>query len=397
MALLFAGGLLLEAGPVGAVPARRLEGPLPPASAGAESCTAPIQRSRGGPGRRPGATVVPVTIRLEVLNAAGKFVGASSDYTTAMVEGDDVTLRATVTNLSLYDVGSIVIRHRFTPSEDGPILEGIGDVQGAELSERSQTFHITEIESDSSVAFTFRLLLTGALDEELSESQIRLESFEVLGSERRHPQRLPESSRDQSRQSLERLGIGTTDVACFIGSSIRERQGGQGGEGPISVQKSTNVTEVQPGGTIVYTITVTNRGNETLRDVLIDDRFSSSHLRVSDTGGGEKLASGLQWFIEELSPGERFVARYRAEADMSLRNGDHIPNTTLVVSSQLRDTSTTKRSASVTVPVLQKMPRTGVELSWLLVPLEILLGCLVAFLLFRTGLSIALWQGRKIE
>lgn len=408
LSFLFVGALLLEAAPAGAVPARRLLEPLPPAAAGAEHCTVPIRRALGGPGRRPGATVVPVVIRLEVLGASSKFVGASSDYTAARVKGDNVLLRASVTNLSLYDVSNVVIKHMFTSAEDGPMLEGIGGVDGALLNERTQLFILERVASDETATFTFRLFLTGDLREGLSESQIRLEDFEVLEPERRFPPRTPESSMERSRQILERLGIGTTDVACFTGfadptlslsARMTQSDGSKGGlqGGIISVQKTANVSEVRPGGMVVYTISVTNRGRETLRDVLIDDRFSSSQLQVLDAGGGEKITSGLQWFMEELAPDERFVARYRAEVLAGLQNGDHISNTTLVTGEQLRDTSTTQRSASVAVSVLSKMPRTGVELWLLSAPLQVLLGSLLAFLLFRLGLAAALWQSGKSE
>lgn len=210
----FAGGLSVPLS-VNAIPARRTGDPLPAAAAGMENCVESIRRFNVGPGRRPGATVVPVTLRLQVKDRDGQFIEASADRTKAFVSGDKLSFKAIVNNLSLYDVGNVVITHAFDPSRTGPKLDQITDVKGATYNERLEAFVIGTIPSDDSVTFTFTLLLSGNLDADLSQSQIRLEDFEVLESERRLPERTPETPSGRSSQTLEKVGIGGTDVACY--------------------------------------------------------------------------------------------------------------------------------------------------------------------------------------
>ncbi len=439
--------------PAFAIPARRTGTPLPAAAAGTETCTQSVRRFTVGPGRRPGATVVPVTLRLQVLGSDGEFTEASADRTRATVAGNDVTLHATVSNLSLYDVGNVIIKHTFKPSVSGPRLQSIGSVSGgAILNERLGSFVIDLVPSDDAVSFTFHLLLSGDINGGLSQSQIRLEDFEVLEAERRFPERTPETPIGRSTQTIERIGIGGTDVACFTGDDGVTRflpststsptsppaarlPAGQGRAGTttntstrrepgppyllpsgrslaeptasvtpvaslnalVSLEKRASTSEVQPGGSVTYTITVHNRGTETLRDLLVDDRFSSMQLRVVDPQEGQVLPSGIQWIIATLPPGEQWVMRYRAEVLPHLQPGEDIPSTTMLSGGALLDVPTTKRSASLTVSVIGGMPRTGVELRWIILALQVLGGIGIAFLLCALSLSSARFMGRKME
>ena len=368
LSLLFAAVLLLEAQPAGAVPARRLTEFLPPAAAGAETCAGPVHRFRAGPGRRPGATVVPVTVRVEVLNTDGVFSDASSDATRAVVTGDDVVLRVLVANLSLYDIGHIVLTHDFTPAPDSADAEGIGGIEGARFDERSREFLIDRVASGETASFTFHLFLNGNPGEGISQSKMLLKDFDVLESERRYPVRTPETPLDRPSQSLERLGIGFGDVACFAGAMpalppILTPQAGGGMErSPLSIQKIASRSEASPGALIVFSIIVTNHGTEILRNVVVDDRFDSTQLKVTDAGGGEVLPSGIQWVIPVLAPDGRFVARYSAEILPGAKNGDHIANTATLVSHDLLDIPAPERRATAEVAIVTAMPRTGVDL-----------------------------------
>lgn len=413
--LLTLGGV---AAPAYAIPVRRTTTSLPPAAAGAESCRASVKRFTSGPGRRPGATVVPVTLRLQVLHTNGQFVEASADRTRATVSGNDVTLKAIVSNRSLYDVGNVVIDHSFLPSTYGPRMESIGSVSGgAILNERLGSFVIDRVPSDDVVTFTFHLFLSGDINGGLSQSQIRLEDFEVLESERRLPERTPETPAGRSTQTVERIGIGGTDVACFTGdgvvrylpssepqpvtTSTRSSTSGRGTTttpssgrrepGPpylvptggtssvsptttatpvqttavsasVSLQKRASATEVQPGGSVTYTITVENTGTQPLQNIVVDDRFDTGQLRVPDAQGGSYVPSGIQWTIPTLGAGATWVVRYRAQVLSDVAPGESIQSTTILTGVDLLDTPTTQRSTSLSITSIAWLPQTGVNI-----------------------------------
>ena len=307
-------------------------------------------------------------LRVEVKNTDGVFSDASSDATRAVVAGDDVTLRILVANLSLYDIGHVVLTHDFTPAAGSADAEGIGGIEGAQFDARSREFLIDTIASDETASFTFHLFLSGVPSEDISQSKMLLKDFDVLESERRFPVRTPETPLDRPSQSLERLGIGFGDVACFAGAMpalppILTPQAGSGMErSPLSIQKTVSRSEAAPGTTIVFSVIVTNHGTEILRNVVVDDRFSAMQLKVTDAGGGEVLPSGIQWVIPVLAPAERFVARYSAEVLRGAKNGERIANTALLISRDLLDTPVAARRATAEVVIVTAMPKTGSDL-----------------------------------
>ncbi len=409
-----------------------------PATTVTSNCRESVRRFVVGPGRRPGATVVPLTLRLQILNEEGEFIEASAGRTKALVIGDDLTFQATVNNLSLYDVGNVVLKHTFTPSRSGPREQGISGVQGAVYNELIKAFVIDLIPSDDSVTFTFHLLLSGNLDAEISQSQILLEDFEVLEAERRFPERTPETPIGRSSQTLERVGIGGTDVACFtwegnerivetpvstssrsvssVGTTSGRREPGppylfpSGRSLPepiasvtpvtslsalVSLEKRASMSEVQPGGSVTYTITVRNRGAETLRNILVDERFSSAQQRSVEAAEGTVVSSGIQWTITTLEPGRSWVGRYRAQVAAVVRPGEEIPSTTTLSGEALLDIPTTQRSASVSVKVLQILPKTGIEMRGIIFAFQVLLGMVISFVLFFLSLSSANIIGKK--
>ena len=357
--------------------------------------------------------MVPLTLRLQVQNEEGEFVEASAGRTKARVIGDDLTFQVVVNNLSLYDVGNVVLKFSFIPSRSGPRVQSISDVQGAVYNELIKAFVLDVIPSDDSVTFTFHLRLSGNLDAGLSQSQILLEDFEVLEAERRFPERTPETPLGRSAQTLERVGLGGTDVACFTwegneriteeparASSSRSQtpastlNSGRREPGPpytlvrtgaervaasyqppsepsssspmparsessvtassaaVSLEKRASMSEVQPGGSVTYTITVRNRGEDTLRNILVEERFSSTQQRSVEAAEGTVVPTGIEWRIASLEPGRSWVGRYRAEVSDVLQVGEQIPSTTLLSGDALLDIPTTQRSASVSVTVL---------------------------------------------
>jgi len=374
-----------------AIPARRGGNQLPP-QAFRGTCEEPNRRNRGGHGRRSGPTAIEVTFRQEVQNEEGNYVPASTVRSPAKIQGDDVLVRIEVWNRGIYDVGNVVLSHRFIPVPGGPTLSGYGSVEGASFGQRNNDFLIINIASGEKATVTMRLLLTGELPGfDISQSVFTLRDFTVLEQGRQHPQRTPESLRGRSRQNVERFGIGTTSVSCFIGASDRRLP--PVSEPALSIQKIANPRSARPGDIIRYTITVRNRVERTFRDIKIDDRFNPLELIVINGGGGTETRSGLMWMIDRLRGGERIVFTYTARLAENLRKGQRVPNTAIILSDELVDVPAGLLQSSVEVLVTDSIviPQTGIEmLQFFALALQILLGVLIAVGLFGVGMWVVL-------
>jgi hypothetical protein len=181
-------------------------------------CDEPIREFTGGHGRRPGPTIVKVEMRQTIRNSDGKMVSANSDDEIANIEGDEVTVLVDVQNSSQYDVAGVIINHAYNSPRPGPEMESIVSVIGGTYDSSSKTFRIELIPGGETVQLSFRIFLHGNLREGVSQTKLTLEDFYVLGSDRRFPQRTPEST-GRNRQNVERVGIGGKEVSCFSGSA----------------------------------------------------------------------------------------------------------------------------------------------------------------------------------
>ena len=146
---------------------------------------------------------------------------------------------------------------------------------------------------------------------------------------------------------------------------------------------------------MTYTITVGNRGEDTLRNILVEERFSSTQQRSVEAAEGTVVPTGIEWRIASLEPGRSWVGRYRAEVSTGVRPGEEIPSTTTLSGEALLDIPTTQRSASVSVKVLQILPKTGVEMRAIIVGSQVILGIVIAFGLFFLSLFSANVIGKK--
>ena len=187
------------------------------AMAAASLCDEPVRRFRGGHGRGPGATVVVVAMRQQVIDVRGDFVSATTDRNLALIHGDEIFVRVQVKNNSIYDVGRIVLKSNYRPARGGSRMEGIASVRGAKYDPSSDEFFIDRLGSNETVDITYRVLLRSKLGEGISQVTMTLNDFTVLEPGRRFQPPIPESSPSYTRQRVERVGIGGKEVSCVTG------------------------------------------------------------------------------------------------------------------------------------------------------------------------------------
>ena len=120
------------------------------------------------------------------------------------------------------------------------------------------------------------------------------------------------------------------------------------GELDIDVEKTASVETVAPGGTIIYTIVVTNTGEETLEDILVEDDFDETLVSIISSDGGVVADGTITWSIASLEPDAIATFTYVVMVDSDVADGTIIENTVVAGNEDVSDTDTEEVEVDVT-------------------------------------------------
>jgi uncharacterized repeat protein (TIGR01451 family) len=98
----------------------------------------------------------------------------------------------------------------------------------------------------------------------------------------------------------------------------------------LTVDKSADRQEAQPGSVILYTVTIRNQGNSPTGNIVVEDTFSAGSITVEEAGGGVITGNGITWTGLSLGANSSRVLQYRVRVSTSMRNGETIGNTVTV-------------------------------------------------------------------
>src|SRR3989338_2117958 len=162
------------------------------------------------------------------------------------------------------------------------------------------------------------------------------------------------SGRPLSPSAYIKSGVGETDVA-YIKAGAGEISAA------IGIDKSATLREVRPGGTILYTIMVTNTSGNAYTNLVVSDTYDTSKVTITNASQGSMDGNVIRWTIPSIAPGDRWVVRYSARAGAALANGTTINNTSVVDGEPIHSIPLSRRSDSVQVVVVTELPKTGFE------------------------------------
>ncbi|HLD08056.1 MAG TPA: hypothetical protein VJB60_03250, partial [Candidatus Peribacterales bacterium] len=286
---------------------------------------------------------VQVTVDNEVQNQTGNFVEADTPESAVPVSGTRANFRLTLRNRNAtYDVQDILVRNVIdTPPG---VTATVINVDGAVYTTNSPgTFHVDSVPSGGRTEVLYTVEFNRALDG-LANSNAILDDFSVDFGVR-------------NRQvTYVKSGIGVSDPA-YVGRSTGPQPERKG----IVLDKSANVSEVAPGGNIIYTITISNASTEALMNLTVTDRFDPALITITNANQGNLQGGAITWTIPELKSGERWVVRYSGQAKATLAHGTVIANTAVVDGTQIASINERLRSDSVRVNVVKELPQTGAE------------------------------------
>lgn len=145
----------------------------------------------------------------------------------------------------------------------------------------------------------------------------------------------------------------TTRVGDNGGGSSNNGGGGSTTSN-ISVTKSADRFEANPGDVITYTVKLRNLSSKIARGLQVSDSFPYGMLQVVESGGGSPTSGGITWNVDLAANQERTLV-YRARISSTARPGDAVHNSVYV-----SGTNVSGGSASADVRILGYiLPQTG--------------------------------------
>ncbi|PIR54127.1 hypothetical protein COU75_02500 [Candidatus Peregrinibacteria bacterium CG10_big_fil_rev_8_21_14_0_10_42_8] len=142
----------------------------------------------------------------------------------------------------------------------------------------------------------------------------------------------------------------------------------------VLISKHADRNEVQPGDTVMYTVSLQNTTGRTLYNVLIEDRMDSDHVRILNASSGTTDGNSVSWVIPELGAGEDWSTVYNAQIDYRAPHGVVIPNVVTVSGDGMETISLTERISTSHINVISNLPPTGAAFDALFLALTGLLG-----------------------
>ena len=130
----------------------------------------------------------------------------------------------------------------------------------------------------------------------------------------------------------------------------------------VRITQSPVQREVSPGSMVRFALSLENIGDTVLHDLVLDERFESTILAITNAGGGAVSNNRLTWSISELGPKQRWRGSYTVRVSRGAALGT-LETTLTSYGKDLEGTSTSSRMATSTITVVA-LPKTGVDLAW---------------------------------
>ncbi|MDO8468747.1 MAG: hypothetical protein Q7S29_03250 [Candidatus Peribacter sp.] len=138
--------------------------------------------------------------------------------------------------------------------------------------------------------------------------------------------------------------------------------------------KTADRSEVKPGDTVTYTITLRNTTDHPFRAVRIEDRLDVRFMTVLGAERGQMQNGQLVWGIPELSPGQVWTVKYSVEISARAPHGFEIDNVVLASGEGLETVSLTEKVYTSRLGVVRGLPPTGAAFDAIFLALSGLVG-----------------------
>lgn len=180
------------------------------------------------------------------------------------------------------------------------------------------------------------------------------------------------------RNTVEAKGQVGVDITTVVAGTAKKPQ-----RAAALLRKIADRSEVRPGDTVSYTISLTNSTDHPFRNVRVEDRLDNRYMTVLGAEKGQMEGDRLVWLVPELNPGQNWSVRYSVEISRNAPNGSYIDNVVSASGEGLETVSLSERVFTGKLGVVHKLPPTGAAYDQLFLLVSALLGLGPTFLLKR--------------
>ncbi|MDD4627937.1 MAG: hypothetical protein PHE68_00895 [Candidatus Peribacteraceae bacterium] len=180
------------------------------------------------------------------------------------------------------------------------------------------------------------------------------------------------------RNSVESKGQVGVDITTVVAGSATKTV-----RAAALLRKTADRSEVRPGDTVTYTVSLTNSTDHAFRNVRIEDRLDNRYMTVIGAERGQMEGERLVWLIPELNPGQSWSVKYSVEISRNAPSGSFLDNVVNASGEGLETVSLSERVFTGKLGVVRKLPPTGAAFDQLFLLASGLLGLGQTLLLKR--------------
>ena len=165
----------------------------------------------------------------------------------------------------------------------------------------------------------------------------------------------PLGTRLANRVSAE--GQHAVDETVISGTSVGAGVSQAGRQ--VVLSKRADRSEVRPGDTVNYTVTLRNNGHLPLHNVLVEDRMDTRYMQIVSGDRGTLDGDRIIWKVSHVAPGETWETRYAVRIHPGTPHGSELKNIVTARGNGMEQVSLTERVMSVNLGVISTLPPTG--------------------------------------
>lgn len=182
------------------------------------------------------------------------------------------------------------------------------------------------------------------------------------------------------RMTAETQGLVAVDLTTIVAGNPQNTISGRA---PATLQKTADRSEVRPGDTVTYTVSLRNNTDRPFRSVRVEDRLDTQYLTILGAERGQMEGGRLVWVLPELAPGQVWTVRYTAEVSAATPSGISLDNVVTASGEGMETLSLTERVFTERLGVVSGLPPTGAAFDAIFLALTGLAGLGQTFLLKR--------------
>ncbi|MFH1670951.1 MAG: hypothetical protein ABIA92_05210, partial [Patescibacteria group bacterium] len=300
---------------------------------------------------------------------AGSTLTRTATVKTSCDANDNEILRATAIVDNLSDTEDTRVDDGGTTEEgdvtinitdDTPDPVDIGEVLTYNIRVCNEAEDDTEVDVTAFIDSDTSFLSASDGGDEEDDDEILWENFDLNGDSCETlvlRVRVRTSAEEDSTLRL-RARVGDeedTENTRVIGGIIPPPPPPFDGPATLSIDKSVDRREVQPGSIATYTLTIRNTSQYTASDIEVEDSFTAGSFTVEDAAGGNVLGNTIRWNVPALGPNATRVIRYRVRIAQTMRHGQTISNSVIVRSPDIGGSPSDVENISV----IEYLPQTG--------------------------------------